>query len=552
MALCFMSRAALAATYYVPDNFATIQEALDGASGGDTIIVRNGTYTGPGNRDLTFGGKALTLRSENGAANCIIDCESGGRGFNFNDGETAASVVDGFTIVNGAAGSGGGIRCYAASPTIRNCVIRDCTAGNAAGVYCYDSSVVITGCTITGNTATGSLFENGGGIWFSQSSPTMSDCTISLNTAGADGGGIWLAGSSLSISGCTIILNTAGRDGGGLYAISSSPTATDSSVVSNFAGRNGGGVYTETSTPTLTDCLINSNWATHSGGGMDSLNCPTVTITNCLFTGNLATFGGAIDSFGSSPTIANCTLSGNTATEGGAINSYSSASILTDCILYYNTAATGAELMLSGASTLTVTYANVQGGQAAAQVAVGSTLVWGPAGMDHDPMFATGAGGDYYLSQAAAGQAMTSMCVDAGSDTASALGLDTYTTRTDSVADSAAVDVGYHYPDALPGPLTSLNCVSPGNESILYSAPTFAWTTDGGSNNRYVVDLSFSVGGPWYSTPVLQDKSWTMPSAIWSRIPSGSYIYWRVRGADLDDTPLTILYSAELWWFYKP
>ena len=496
-ALLFFSRAALATTYYVPDNFATIQEALDGASGGDTIVVRDGTYTGASNRNLTFGGKALTLRSENGAASCIIDCENGGRGFSFTDGETAASVVDGFTIANGSAGSGGGVYCYAASPTIRNCI-------------------------------------------------------ISLNTAGGDGGGIWLADSSPSISDCTIILNTAGRDGGGFYSISSSPTITNGYIGSNFAGRDGGGVYSETSTPTLTDCLIDSNWAIDYGGGMDLFACQTATVTNCLITGNLAAFGGAVDCFDSSPTFANCTSSGNTATEGGAINSYSSATILTDCILYYDTAATGAELALAGASTLTVTYSNVQGGQAAAEIEAGSTLVWGPAGMNHDPMFATGPRGDYYLGQAAAGQMNTSMCVDAGSDTAAALGLGAYTTRTDSVADNGAVDVGYHYPDALPGPLTRLNCASPGNESILSSAPTFTWTTDGGSDNRYIVDLSFSVSGPWYSTPILQDKSWTMPTTIWNLIPSGSYIYWRVRGADLSDTPLTILYSAELWWFYKP
>jgi hypothetical protein len=43
-----------------------------------------------------------------------------------------------------------------------------------------------------------------------------------------------------------------------------------------------------------------------------------------------------------------------------------------------------------------------------------------------------------------------------------------------------------------------------------------------------------------------------MPTTIWNLIPSGSYIYWRVRAADLSDTPLTILRSEELWRFYKP
>ncbi|OGS18895.1 MAG: hypothetical protein A2219_07020 [Elusimicrobia bacterium RIFOXYA2_FULL_50_26] len=38
-----------AATYYVPDNFGSLQEALAGISGGDTLIIRDGTYTGGGN-----------------------------------------------------------------------------------------------------------------------------------------------------------------------------------------------------------------------------------------------------------------------------------------------------------------------------------------------------------------------------------------------------------------------------------------------------------------------------------------------------------------------
>jgi hypothetical protein len=53
--------------------------------------------------------------------------------------------------------------------------------------------------------------------------------------------------------------------------------------------------------------------------------------------------------------------------------------------------------------------------------------------------------GDYYLSQTAAGEALDSPCVDAGSDTAANLGLDELTTRTDQVEDAGMVDMGYHY-----------------------------------------------------------------------------------------------------------
>ena len=65
-----LQRADAATTWYVDDNapadFSTIQAALDASWDGDTIIVRDGTYTGAGNRDIDFNGKAVHLRSENG------------------------------------------------------------------------------------------------------------------------------------------------------------------------------------------------------------------------------------------------------------------------------------------------------------------------------------------------------------------------------------------------------------------------------------------------------------------------------------------------------
>ena len=82
-----------------------------------------------------------------------------------------------------------------------------------------------------------------------------------------------------------------------------------------------------------------------------------------------------------------------------------------------------------------------------------NTNSWDPNShnISEDPHFLAG----YYLSQTAAGQLFDSPCVDAGSDLAANLGLDTYTTRTDSFPDtydpnnpdpcSVVVDMGYHY-----------------------------------------------------------------------------------------------------------
>ena len=52
------------------ETYTTIQSAVTAVTAGDTIIVRDGTYTGK--VDL---GKQLTIRSENGSANCIVTAD---------------------------------------------------------------------------------------------------------------------------------------------------------------------------------------------------------------------------------------------------------------------------------------------------------------------------------------------------------------------------------------------------------------------------------------------------------------------------------------------
>ncbi len=84
---------------YVPDDYAKIQWAVDNASAGDTIIVRDGLYVE--NVDVN---KRLTIQSENGAANCIVDSYSGYHVFDV----TADGVsIIGFTATGATSPSRG-------------------------------------------------------------------------------------------------------------------------------------------------------------------------------------------------------------------------------------------------------------------------------------------------------------------------------------------------------------------------------------------------------------------------------------------------------------
>ena len=96
----------------VPSVFTNIQKAIDNANDGDIVVVANGTYTGEGNKNISFMGKAITVRSKNGADSTIINCEQSGNGFLFENNEDSLSVLDGFTIQNGQRDNGGGILSF--------------------------------------------------------------------------------------------------------------------------------------------------------------------------------------------------------------------------------------------------------------------------------------------------------------------------------------------------------------------------------------------------------------------------------------------------------
>ena len=85
-------------TLDVPSIYDTIQEAIENANDGDTILVANGTYMGDGNKNISFQGKAIIVKSLNGPDSTIINCNHVGRGFIFENGEDSLSILDGFTI----------------------------------------------------------------------------------------------------------------------------------------------------------------------------------------------------------------------------------------------------------------------------------------------------------------------------------------------------------------------------------------------------------------------------------------------------------------------
>jgi hypothetical protein len=324
--------------------------------------------------------------------------------------------------------------------------------------------------------------------------------------------------------------------------------------------RNGGGLFLGSSgSLDMKDTVISQNVAERGGGIclIGSIGSPAVT--NCLITENSASDGGGGVFCQTELALVGCTISDNSAGQIGGGIQYSrifpesATASITDSILSGNSAPEGSEIAVSDSPPIPLSYSAINGGAQTVYVSDDSSFEFGDGIIADDPLFAAGPLGEYYLSQAAAGQGVTSPCVDAGSDTAANLGLDSYTTRSDQAGDGGQVDMGYHYPIVEITELSQINLVTPANAIVPYSPPTFAWKTSGGANNAFVVDGALSVDGPYHSSPVIIGEThWTMPQASWDAIPPGSYVFWYVRGADLDAAPLKVIYSDEFWFFYKP
>jgi len=369
-----------------PADFNNIQAAINDANDGDTVEIQPGIYTGPGNYNIRFNGKAITVRGTNPddfdvVAATVIDCNQQGQGFIFDRAEDSNSVLSGLKITNGygywGMVAGGAIGCRNSSPLITNCIITQ-NFGRGGGIGTTAGYLTVRNCIITHNTSSG----YGGGIFGTgQYGLTVENCIISQNVAPGRGGGIRTTSGNVPfvVKNCIITGNKAGTWGGGLSSRGGYIMVSGSIIADNVAGELGGGIH----------------------GRMYAR-----------------------------PAISNSIIRGNSAPAGPQI------------------AVNEGEGSLLGPPTVSVSYSNVSGGQADVYNDGSFTIDWGPGVIDADPCFAdpgywghiadpnihvepndpnatwVDGGGDYHLkSQAGRWDAdegrwvideVTSLCIDAG------------------------------------------------------------------------------------------------------------------------------------------
>ena len=174
-----LSDETLNTTILVPENFATIQEAIDYSIDGDTILVSAGTYY----ENLNISNKTVAIIGED-KNTTILDAQQG-RGIMINNIDPHNFEIHNITITNGNANDGAALYLNALeSAVINNCIINNNTAYNSAIRIDNIPDIVITKTLIHNNTATNSANSYGAIVTYDNVNLILDYVTLAFNIRG--------------------------------------------------------------------------------------------------------------------------------------------------------------------------------------------------------------------------------------------------------------------------------------------------------------------------------------------------------------------------------
>ena len=182
-------------------------------------------------------------------------------------------------------------------------------------------------------------------------------------------------------------------------------------TITNGSAGNGGGIFCYSSAnPNLENVIITGN-SGNIGGGIDC-HYSSPSLKNVTISGNSCSIGGGIFCYSASnPNLENVTVTGNSASVmGGGIFCDEANPVLINSILWNNSPEEIYFFYEGYSSSITISYSDIQGGEAGIVTNNNGTVNWLEGNIDEDPLFEDPFNGNYHLTE-------NSPCIDAGDPT---------------------------------------------------------------------------------------------------------------------------------------
>ncbi len=370
---------------HVPQDFESIQSAIDASAQGDSIHIAPGTYVEnlviP--HELTFYSDFLDTQNMLDVEATVLDGDSSGAVILAEDPMGNRLEFIGLTVQNGTGhpyavgltsdsmylNFGGGMHVTGVSELVLDhMIIREnqifTEHNSGGGVFAEECGVTVRDCVIEENLVRGgSFFGEGGGLCFYDCDVEMYNSVVQNNIGEpgySEGAGIFALNSDLYLEGVDILNNTGPRSAAFNFT-SSAAQMVNCNVIGNVAS---GVDVVKFYTPgqggpfIIEDCLFADNQG-HQGGTFSIISAEA-TISGTTFENNSATFGPVCLNFSNADfTIDDtffiggfCAGGSSLSCDAGALKTYQSTGVVRNTLMQNNSSNSDSGFSEGGAMDL--------------------------------------------------------------------------------------------------------------------------------------------------------------------------------------------------------